>query len=232
MSTLIVSPGKAAVFSLSHYERMVQAGAFAPPYGDRIELFHGRIVEKATSAPAKFTLQQYEHMIQVGAFDPPFDIPVELLDGEIVMMSPIGEPHSLAVIALTEWSYEVVDRTRVMVRVQVPIRIPATQSEPEPDIVWVERQASGNRPPEPDRVLLLVEVADSSLSYDREVKLPNYAIAGIPEYWIVNLIDKQIEVHRNPIGRDYQYKSVYRGDAWISPLAEAKAIILPSALFD
>jgi hypothetical protein len=89
---------------------MVDCGAFTPPYNIPVELIDGKIVQKGTGAPAKFSLEHYEHMIRVGAFDPPFDIPVELLEGNIVMMSPVGEPHSQAIIALNEWSYEVVDR--------------------------------------------------------------------------------------------------------------------------
>ncbi len=231
MSTVTLSPTNSATFSLDHYEHMVGCGAFAPPHSARVELLQGKLVEKGTGAPAKFTLDQYEHMVHVGAFDPPFDIPVELIQGEIVMMSPIGEPHSRVVIAVTEWSYEVVDRKRFMIRVQVPIRIPATQSEPEPDLVWVRRTISRERPPEPEQVALLIEVAESSLTYDRTVKLPNYALAGIPEYWIVNLIDEQIEVYRKPSGRTYQEDSVYRGDATIHPLALPTAILKPSQLF-
>ncbi len=159
MSTLTLSPGKIATFSLDHYEHMVDCGAFTPPYNIPVELMQGVIVEKGTGAPAKFSLEHYEHMIRVGAFDPPFDIPVELLEGNIVMMSPIGEPHSQAIIALNEWSYEVVDRKQFVIRVQMPIRIPATQAEPEPDLVWVRRTSTRERPPEPDQVVLLIEAA-------------------------------------------------------------------------
>ena len=232
MSTVILSPTNSAIFSLDHYERMVGCGAFAPPYGARVELIHGKLVEKGTGAPATFTVEHWEHMVQVGAFDPPFDVPVELIQGELVMMSPIGEPHSQAIIALNEWSYEVVDRKRFMIRVQMPIRIPATQSEPEPDLVWVRRPPSREKPPEPDRVALLIEVAESSLAYDRTVKLPNYAIAGIHDFWIVNLIDEQIEVYRKPIGGTYQEQSVYRGDTGVHPLTLPTATLQPSLLFD
>jgi Uma2 family endonuclease len=232
MGTLTLSPGRIATFSLDHYEHMVNCGAFAPPYSIPVELMRGMIVEKGTGRPARFSLEHYEHMVTVGAFDPPFDIPVELLEGEILMMSPIGEPHSQAIIALHEWSYEVVDRKRFMIRVQMPIRIPVTQGEPEPDLVWVRRTSSREKPPEPDQVALLIEVAGSSLAYDREVKLPNYALAGIGDYWIVNLIDGQIEVYRKPAGRTYQEQSIYQGDAEIHPLALPTATLQPSRLFD
>ncbi|MEX2316396.1 MAG: Uma2 family endonuclease [Pirellulales bacterium] len=231
MSTVILPIANSATVSLEHYEHMVKCGAFDPPYNSRVELVRGGIVEKGTGLPAKFTLEHYEHMIAVGAFDPPYDIQVELLQGEILMMSPIGEPHSLAVIALTEWSYEVVDRKRFMIRVQVPIRIPSIQSEPEPDLVWVRRQAASEKPPQPEQVLLLIEVAESSLAYDRAVKLPIYALAGIPEYWIVNLNDRQIEVYRNPSGQTYEDRSIYRGDDMIHPMALTTATLRLSQLF-
>lgn len=231
MSTLGPPPSRIANFSLDHYERMVELGAFAPPFDADVELLRGRIVERGTGRPASFSLDHYEHMIRVGAFDPPFDISAELIEGEILMMRPIGEPHSLAVIALTEWSYEVLDRKHTMVRIQMPIRFPAMQSEPEPDIVWVRREGPSEKPPEPDRVALLIEVAESSLEYDRTVKLPDYALAGIPDYWIVNLIDEQIEVYRKPSGRGYQKESIYRGDAEIHPLVLPGATLQPSRLF-
>jgi Uma2 family endonuclease len=232
MGTLTQSPGEIATFSLDHYEHLVNCGAFAPPYSIAVELMRGMIVEKGTGRPARFTLDHYEYMVAVGAFDPPFDIPVELLEGEIVMMSPIGESHSQAIIALSEWSYEVVDRKRFVIRVQMSIRIPATQAEPEPDFVWARRQGPRDKPPEPDRVALLVEVAESSLEYDRTVKLSNYALAGISDYWIVNLIDEQIEIYRKPAGNTYQEQSVYRGDAAIHPLAFPAATLQPSRIFD
>jgi Uma2 family endonuclease len=231
MSTLTLIPGRNAAFSLDHYEHMVDCGAFTPPYNISVELIRGMILEKGVGIPAKFSLDHYEHMIRVGAFDPPFDIPVELLEGDIVMMSPIGEPHSQALIALNEWSYEVLDRKQFVVRVQMPIRIPATQAEPEPDLVWVRREGPRDKPPESDRVILLIEIAESSLAYDREVKLPNYALSGIGDFWIVNLADKRIEVYRKPSGRVYQEESVYRGDAEIRPLALPSAILQPSRLF-
>ncbi len=67
--------------------------------------------------------------------------------------------------------------------------------------------------------------------YDRAVKLPNYALAGVAEYWIVNLVDEQVEVYRKPSGRAYQENSVYRGDVEIHPLALPTATLKPSRLF-
>jgi Uma2 family endonuclease len=94
------------------------------------------------------------------------------------------------------------------------------------------RGAPSQKPPEPDKIVLVVEVAETSLEYDRTVKLPIYAQAGIPEYWIVNLLDRQIEVYRHPSGKTYQSSTICRGQEVISPLALSSANLQPSQLFD
>lgn len=231
MSTVAFPYPQIATITLDHYEHMIEQGAFTPPFDIRVELIGGKIVEKDTGEPAKLTLDHFEHMVSVGAFDPPYDIPVELIGGEMLMMSPIGEPHSRAVIALTEWSYEVVDTKKTMVRVQVPIRVPNLQGEPEPDLAWVRRDSQTQKPPLADTVLLLVEVAESSLTFDRTVKLSTYAEANIPEYWIVNLIDEQIEVYRSPSQGNYQARSIHRGNDSIQPIATPTASLMPLRIF-
>jgi Uma2 family endonuclease len=183
------------------------------------------------STVANFTLDHYEHMVEVGAFSGEFEKRVELLRGEIVSMSPIGPPHHQCVILLTDWSYEVVPRERIVISVQGPVRIPAGNSEPQPDLVWAVRRDYSKLHAEPHEIMLLVEVADTSLETDRTEKLEIYAEAGIQDYWIVNLIDEQIEVHRKPSGRTYQERKVYREKAAIQPLALPTATLKPSQLF-
>lgn len=184
------------------------------------------------STVAHFTLAEYEHMVEVGAFSGPFRKRVELIRGEIVEMTPIGTRHSEVVSRLAEWSHAALTNQRARVRIQSPIRIPHNESEPEPDNTWVDQKDYSLRHPEPNEIRLIVEVADTSLDDDRGYKLAVFAEAGIPEYWIVNLIDEQIEVCRNPIRREYQEKSIYCDDAQISPLAHSAATIQPSQLFD
>jgi Uma2 family endonuclease len=183
------------------------------------------------STVALFSLDHYEHMVEVGAFSGQFEKRVELIRGEIVQMTPMNIAHANCVTKITEWSFQVAPLDRIMIRVQNPIRIPANNSEPEPDVVWVNRKEYSQHP-EPGDILLLIEIADSSLEFDRNEKLEVYAEAGIPEYWIVNLIDQQIEVYRRPSGRTYQEQQTYRSDAKIHPLALPAAVFQPSLLFD
>ena len=183
------------------------------------------------STIAHFSLEQYEHMVDVGAFAGPFERRVELLRGEIVMMRRIGPPHHHCLILLTDWSYQVVPLEKIAISVQGPVRIPANDSEPEPDLVWAVRRDYSKRHPEPQEVLLLVEIADSSLEVDRSIKLSVYAEAGISEYWIVNLLDRQIEVYRDPSGKSYQQKTIHRGNEAVHPLAIPEAGLAPSRLF-
>jgi Uma2 family endonuclease len=183
------------------------------------------------STVAHFSLEHYEYMVEVGAFSGQFEKRVELIRGEIVQMTPINIAHANCVTKITEWSFQAAPLDRIMIRVQNPIRIPANNSEPEPYVVWVNRKEYMQHP-EPGDILLLIEIADSSLDFDRNEKLEVYAEAAIAEYWIVNLIDEQIEVYRRPSGRTYQERQTYRGNGEIHPLAHPDAILRPSLLFD
>jgi len=183
------------------------------------------------STLAHFSLEHYEHMIETGAFAGKFQKRVELLQGEIRMMSPIGIPHSQMVIDLTDWSYQSVDLSKVMIRVQTALRIPSNDSEPEPDLVWVNRKTYSQHHPGPEDVLLLIEVAESSLDTDRTEKIAIYAAAGIADYWVVNLLDQQIEVYRQPQGKTYREKTIVREGQVIIPLALPTAEISPAQFF-
>jgi Uma2 family endonuclease len=182
------------------------------------------------STAAHFSLDHYEHMVEVGAFTGQFEKRVELIRGEIVQMTPINIAHANCVTLITEWSFQAAPLDRVMIRVQNPVRIRANNSEPEPDIVWVNRKQY-LRHPEPPDTLLLIEVADGSLDFDRNEKLDLYAESGIIEYWIVNLIDEQIEVYRKPSGRSYGEQTVYRRDDEIRPLVHPAATLRVSRLY-
>jgi len=144
---------------------------------------------------------------------------VELIEGEIIKMPPIGSRHALCVDTLMN---VVVQKLagRAWPRVQNPLRL-SGDSEPEPDLVLARlpRERYRNAPPEPQDVILVVEVADSSLVYDRAAKLPLYAEALIPEYWIVDLVRNRVEVHRNPGAGGYAETVLVERGARVSPLA-------------
>jgi Uma2 family endonuclease len=180
---------------------------------------------------AKFTLEQYERMVDSGAFDAPYPRHIELLSGELVEMSTIGFRHANAVTHLVEWSMTCVDLNAVKVSSQNPIRIPRGDSEPEPDVVWVKRKVYTNHP-EPDDILLLIEVAESSLEIDRVYKLALYAEARIPEYWVVNLVDSCVEVYRKPQGKRYADRKTFLAtQPGPSPLALPTVALDTASLF-
>lgn len=123
---------------------------------------------------------------------------VELIDGVIREMSPKGSKHTASVRRLTNLLPRLL-HSRALVSIQDPIVL-NDDTEPEPDIAMMKNRddAYAEAHPRPEDVLFLIEVADTSLEYDREVKLPRYAATGIPEVWIVNLVESIIEVYREP----------------------------------
>lgn len=148
-----------------------------------------------------FTVEEYNRMPAAGILSE--DERVELLEGEIIEMAAVGKRHAscvnLLVYSLTEQS-----QRRFIVSAQNPIEL-SDISEPEPDVallVW-RHDFYRHQAPRPADVLLVIEVADSSLEYDRRVKLPLYALAGIPEFWLVNLVAERIEVYTQPAGGQY-----------------------------
>lgn len=139
---------------------------------------------------------EFDRLVRLGAFE---DEKVELLYGRLVRMSPKYEPHAFSIMRLTKLLVRLVG-DRADVRVQLPLAA-SDISEPEPDLAVVP---PGDYLDEhPRSALLVIEVADSSLDRDRRVKGPLYAAAGIPEYWIVNLVDGLVEAHRDPKGNAY-----------------------------
>ena len=163
-----------------------------------------------------FTVDEVLAMDRAGIFHP--DERIELLDGEIVVMPPIGEPHADGTSRLgADLNYRLYNRA--IVRVQQPVRL-NDHSLPEPDIsVLILRDDYHQGHPAPTDVLLLVEVADSSLESDREVKLARYAAAGIPEVWIANLRARQVEGFSDPVDGAYRSRRVVTATGRISPLA-------------
>lgn len=135
-----------------------------------------------------------------------------------------GFAHTSAVLR-TQECFQALGR-RVFVRAQNPIRLD-NYSEPEPDIVIARRAplAYSNHHPNPDEVLLVIEVADSSLKYDLETKAPMYAAAGIKDYWILDVIERQLYTFRQPKDSRYQAQSILAETLEVSPLAFDELII-------
>ncbi len=186
----------------------------------------------ATVVPATFSLEEYEHMIHCGAFVGEHEKNIELLWGRLVEMAPIGLPHEDDTDFLNEWSMRATLDKRIRVRIQNSIRLPESQSAPQPDVCWVRERSYAKRAPYPEDILLLIEVADSSLAKDRGAKCAAYAQAGIEEFWIVNLVDAQLEVYREPVGLEYRSRSDYKGDERVSPLALPEAELRAGDLFE
>jgi len=146
----------------------------------------------------RLNVAEYHKMGEVGILSE--DEHVELIDGVIMQMSVEGTKHSAIITKIALPFYELVIKGKVLLRVQNPI-ILNDETEPEPDLALVSplEDAYYLTHPCPDDVLLLIEVADTTLESDREIKLPRYAASKIEEVWIVNLVDNIIEVYRGPL---------------------------------
>ena len=158
-----------------------------------------------------FTVEDFAHMGEAGIFGP--DDRVELIDGEIREMTPIGPSHAAVVDRLTEL---LVVRLagKANVRVQNPIRL-SRYTEPQPDLVVARRRTDyyAHGHPNADDVLLAIEVADSSLVYDRVEKAPRYGGAGITEVWLVDVAGETVTVYTGPGPEGYtDERSLRRGD--------------------
>lgn len=161
-----------------------------------------------TAVTAKrFSIAEYHRLGELGFFAP--DDRVELIRGEIIIMSAKGRLHSFCNSLLVEELIILLAR-RARVRAQEPI-ILSDDSEPEPDVV-IARNRDDNylsSHPQPADILLVIEVSDSTLKYDRTTKLPLYAETGISNYWIFNLVDNQLEIYSEPYQKrqgDFNYR--------------------------
>jgi Uma2 family endonuclease len=183
------------------------------------------------STLAKFSVVQYERMIASGAFAGKNYRRLELIRGELREMNPIGARHAMVVDQVAEWSFDSAPREKVWGRVQNPVAFADLDSEPEPDIVWAVRRNYEEGHPAGQDVLLLIEVADSSLECDRGEKSELYAEAGVQEYWIVNLVDRTIEVRREPREGRYREAQIHGAGAVVTPLAAPQASLSVNSIF-
>ncbi|WP_377478496.1 MAG: Uma2 family endonuclease [Microcoleus anatoxicus] len=165
-----------------------------------------------TAVTAKrFSIAEYHRLAELGFFES--DNRFELIRGEIIKMAAKGRFHSVCNSRLFGKLYSLLE-DRAIVRGQEPIILSA-DSEPEPDVAIARNRSDDylSSHPEPADILLVIEVSDSTLKYDRKTKLSLYAESGISDYWIFNLVDIQLEMHTEPYqkqrgGFDYRVKRV------------------------
>lgn len=162
-----------------------------------------------------FNVIEYYRMAAAGVFSE--DDRVELIEGEIVEMNPIGSRHAACVGRLTKL-LERLAGDRSIVWVQNPVQV-NDYSEPLPDVTLLKPRddfyARAN--PQAGDVFLIIEVADSSVEYDRDIKLPLYAEAGIPEVWLINLPKETIEIYTQPLDDAYrEAHMIKRGESLVA----------------
>jgi Uma2 family endonuclease len=169
----------------------------------------------------RWTRDDYQKMADTGIFSP--DARVELIEGKIVEMSPQNTQHAAVVTQADKVLTDIFEGYTI--RIQCPFAI-GSISEPEPDVAVVQGKPFDYLNHHPSSAALIVEISDSSLIYDQTTKASLYGRAGILDYWILNLIDHQLEVYRNPqkiedqeFGYGYTDMVVYTSNDHIAPLA-------------
>lgn len=166
----------------------------------------------------KFTVEQYHQMAEQGIIH--CQERLELISGEIINMSPIGFRHASTLNRLINNLFPLQIAQKAIISSQNSIYL-NEQSEPQPDLVLLTYYDHfyDYRLPEAADILLLVEVADSSLTYDRQVKIPLYAQHDIPEVWLINLTQNRLERHSQPDGQTYQTVTLFSPQQTLAPLA-------------
>jgi Uma2 family endonuclease len=175
-----------------------------------------------------WTRKEYDRLVTLGVIDE--DEPIELIGGQMIVAEPKGTPHQAA-IGLTTDALRLTFGSGWVIRVQSSVALD-DESEPEPDIAVVPGRHRDYLGEHPARPALIVEVAQSSLSFDRRYKGSVYARAGITDYWIVNLRRRVLEVYREPVadaasrfGWKYDRVRILKATASVSPLAMPTALV-------
>lgn len=180
-------------------------------------------VFKTVPVRYKWSVKDFYRLEDLGFFD---GKKVELIRGEIIELEPMKSPHATSVQLVSDALLKVFKKD-ASVRQQLPLAL-SKQNEPLPDIAVVTGSVRDYSEAHPKSALLVVEIAETTLLYDRTTKAEIYAQAGISEYWILNLKERTVEAYRNPSkngSRKYYYaeQTIYREDQFISPLAMPKA---------
>jgi Uma2 family endonuclease len=172
----------------------------------------------------RLTVAEYYRMGETGILAP--DARVELIEGEIIDMPPIGSPHAGTVNYLGQ-RLSLACGTQAIVSAQNPVFLDL-HSEPQPDILLLRPRPDFYRSahPTPADVFLIVEVADTSLAYDTQIKLPLYARHGVPEVWLIDLPNRRFIVHRTPTAAGFQDVQILTDLSTVTPL------LLPGVTID
>jgi Uma2 family endonuclease len=176
---------------------------------------HFETIMGETTMRHRVTPQEFERMYLAGVFES--GLRLELINGEIVEMAAMLDPH-VALLARLNRALIVHLPEPSDVVCQVPVVLYSSQSQPEPDFVITRARIKGK--PRAEEIALLIEVSDSTLSYDRKTKQSIYAKAGIPEYWIINLTKQpyKLEVYQEPQGEEYRSRKLYSQGEKVAPL--------------
>ena len=182
-------------------------------------------MQQSPLTPRRWSRVEYQRLVDLGAFD---NDPIELIGGQLIVAEPKGSDHATAVDMADDALRSALPAGWI-VRGQNPLALD-DESAPEPDIAVVRSARADYRHAHPARPALIIEVAETSLGFDRVAKGSLYARAGVEDYWIVNLMDRVVEVYRNP-GADvtapwgWRYMSVER----FTPPSAVTPVGVPSA---
>ncbi len=204
------------LFNINQYHQMIQQAILTE--NDKIELIKGELISKVNvNNKYLFNINQYHQMIAQGILTK-YD-KIELINGELITMSPVGIKHIAIVNRLNRiLSKKLADK--VLISVQNPILL-HDQSEPEPDLVLLKPSADDyeNKRPEIEDILLVIEVSDSTLKFDRTVKIPLYSEAKIMETWLIDINNECIEIYRYANNESYDQMQRYHLGQTLSILA-------------
>ncbi|MGI2903460.1 Uma2 family endonuclease [Tolypothrix sp. VBCCA 56010] len=175
-----------------------------------------------------WTVEEYHRMIDAGILTP--NDKVELLEGRIIQMSPQKPPPAATTQRTSDYLKDILT-DKAYVRMQLPITL--STSEPEPDIAVVRINAGtySDHHPSAEEIFLLIEVAYTTLTFDKEEKAPIYARANILEYWILDIENRQVYIYRNPTTSGYKTETILQVNAALAPLAFPEIEIPFSELF-
>ncbi|MEM6472135.1 MAG: Uma2 family endonuclease [Planctomycetota bacterium] len=180
------------------------------------------------SSLLRLTLSEYDHMVAVGAFER-LERGIEMIYGEIREMSPAGPIHDDYVRFLNQWAASFLTPTTGMSQVQSGLVV--GESVPEPDLVIIKPGRYLNQRACSEDALLLIEVAESSLSFDLGQKAELYASVGIAEYWVIDVTGAQLYCHREPLNGRYAYLKVLAKTELLAPIAFPSTALQLSRLF-